>query len=99
MAEAITIGTASQIGKFNVELRAIPRMKISESPGKKEPRIVAVSMKRISATPRTASAPKDSIRDCGSSNEKLAGDTRLNHFHSTSIELQKLGVVSRPRLI
>jgi hypothetical protein len=50
-------------------LREIPRIKISESPGRNEPKIVAVSMKRISPTPRTAKAPNDSISDCGSSNE------------------------------
>jgi hypothetical protein len=57
----MTIGTASQIGKFSVVLRVIPRIKIRESPGKKDPRIVAVSIKRISPTPRTARVPKDSI--------------------------------------
>jgi hypothetical protein len=62
------IGTANQIGKFKVELRAIPRMKMSESPGRNEPKMVAVSINRISATPRTARVPKDSISACGSSN-------------------------------
>jgi hypothetical protein len=68
MAEPITIGKAIQIGKFRVVLSEIPRMKISESPGKNEPKIVAVSINRIRATPITASAPNDSISDCGSSN-------------------------------
>jgi hypothetical protein len=63
-----TIGTANQIGKFNVVLRVIPRIKIKESPGKKDPRMVAVSIKRIRATPKTARVPKDSISTCGSSN-------------------------------
>jgi hypothetical protein len=62
------IGSANQIGKFRVLLNEIPRININESPGRKEPRIEAVSIKRIRATPRTASAPKDSISDCGSSN-------------------------------
>jgi hypothetical protein len=57
----MTIGTASQIGKFSVVLRVIPKIKIRESPGKKEPRIVAVSIKSIRATPITARVPKDSI--------------------------------------
>jgi hypothetical protein len=68
MAEPTTTGKASQIGKFKEVLKVIPRMNISESPGRKEPKTVAVSIKRISAQPRTANAPKDSIRFCGSSN-------------------------------
>lgn len=62
------IGTASHMGKFKVVLSAIPRMKIRESPGRNDPKIVAVSINRISAHPRTANVPKDSMMACGSSN-------------------------------
>jgi len=61
IAETIIIGSASQIGNEIVVLRDIPRRKISESPGKNEPRIVAVSKNKMAATPRTARVPKDSM--------------------------------------
>jgi hypothetical protein len=68
IAETMIIGTASQIGKSKVVLSAMPRMNIRESPGRNEPKIVAVSINRISADPKTANVPKDSIMACGSSN-------------------------------
>jgi hypothetical protein len=61
IAERIIIGSASQSGNEIVVLRDIPRIKMSESPGRNEPRMVAVSINKIAATPRTARVPRDSM--------------------------------------
>ena len=50
--------TKGNFSRFGTVARLSPSKKSNESPGKNEPKIVAVSKKMMSATPHTAKLPR-----------------------------------------
>ena len=74
-----------------------PRMKINESPGRKDKMIVDVSKKMMTATPNTAKAPIASMSAWASSGLMLTYAYRLRRGNDAVVVVEENGVVRIPR--